>query len=183
MQRLDVDLNRSIDGTEKPVTVFVLFGFLALVLGVLLYITDRSPEHIYFLNESFSLYVNGQQVFGVIGNSLPSFVHVFAFILFSLSILSGNRRNLYTVCVVWFVMDIAFEISQHPVVSAELLPLIPEWFQQVPILDNVSSYLKYGTFDVLDVLAIALGTISAFTVVVVFFMNKIEMKNDNSQEN
>lgn len=150
------------DVKERITPLLILVGLFALLLGGVVYIIDRPPERIYFLHETFSLYVHGQHHFGVIGNSLPTFAHVFALILITAGLLSVRKRNLIYVSVSWFVIDLAFEIGQHPVAATRILPIIPDWFRQIPLLENVPSYFIHGTFDILDVVSIILGAVAAY---------------------
>ena len=42
--------------------------------------------------------------------------------------------------------------------------LIPDWLAGIPFLENTENYLLEGTFDILDVVAIAFGTAIAYLV-------------------
>ena len=56
-------------------------------------------------------------MFGIVGHSLPTFAHVFAFSLLTAALLTGERKTAITVCLGWFVVEAAFEVGQHPAIA------------------------------------------------------------------
>ena len=44
------------------------------------------------------------------------------------------------------------------------LKLIPTWFSGMPFLENTENYFLRGTFDIIDLVAVALGTVIAYCV-------------------
>jgi hypothetical protein len=44
------------------------------------------------------------------------------------------------------------------------LKIIPDWFTGIPFLENTKNYFLKGTFDFIDLGAIALGTVIAYFV-------------------
>lgn len=145
--------------------VQLLIGLGGLTIGTLVYLIDRPPEATYFIHFSsikISLYGILPNVFGVIGNSLPDFLHVFSFILLTAGLLSWQKRGSLIICLGWFSIDLLFELFQ----KFNTLPLriIPGWFRGIPFLENTENYFKQGTFDLLDLIAISLGTVTAYFV-------------------
>ena len=145
--------------------VQLLIGLGGLSLGTLVYLIDRPPEATYFIHFSrikVSLYGILPNVFGAIGNSLPDFLHVFSFILLTAGLLSWQKRGSIVICLGWFSIDFIFELFQ----KFNTLPLriIPEWFKGIPFLENTENYFTQGTFDLLDLIAISLGTVTAYFV-------------------
>jgi DNA-binding beta-propeller fold protein YncE len=66
----------------------------------------------------------------------------------------------------WFAISSLFELGQHPALSPLIAASLPAWFAHIPVLDNTAAYFLRGTFDPLDFLSGALGTLAAcFTVV------------------
>ena len=62
----------------------ILIGVVGLLIGTLVYLVDSPPDQTYFVyNTPFniSLFKVLPNLFGHIGNSLPSFIHIFSFIL------------------------------------------------------------------------------------------------------
>ncbi|MBW2311114.1 MAG: hypothetical protein JRF35_08580 [Deltaproteobacteria bacterium] len=144
----------------------LLIGLGGLFLGTLVYLIDRPPEATYFMHFSrvkVSLYGILPNVFGVIGNSLPDFLHVFSFILLTAGLLSWGKRGSLVICLGWLFIDFIFELFQK--FNALPLRIIPEWFRGIPFLENTQNYFRHGTFDLLDLIAISLGTVTAYFVV------------------
>jgi hypothetical protein len=145
--------------------VQILIGLGGLLVGTMVYLIDRPPEATYFLHFSrikVSLYGILPNVFGVIGNSLPDFLHVFSFILLTAGLLSWGKRGSLFICLGWFSIDFIFELFQK--FNTFPLKIIPTWFKGIPFLENTENYFTRGTFDLLDLIAIALGTTVAYFV-------------------
>ena len=143
----------------------VLVGILALGLGVALYVLDRPPAQTYFVPNALSLFEEAASVFGTIGYHLPTFLHVFAFCLITSGVLGCGRRGAAMVCLLWLLIDGAFELGQHPDAARIILPLIPGWFANIPVLDNTANYFSQGHFDPADVISILLGTVGAYLAI------------------
>ena len=129
-------------------------GFLALILGTLIYVLVR-PEGSSYLNQHPSfyqhlgLYLSSPSI--SIVSSLPSLFHVLAFSLFSISVLS--RKYAFHSCLFWFVLNAAFEFIQHP-----------KLLQSLDFPGILGAYAR-GTFDYLDILASFIGACLAFGIV------------------
>jgi len=148
--------------------VQILIGVGGLILGSLVYLIDRPPDQTYFLFFSkinISLFNTIPNLFGVIGNTLPDFLHVFSFILITAGLFSCKKRGYLIICLSWFFVDAAFELCQ----KFNTLPLriIPDWFEGIPFLENTKNYFQRGTFDMLDLVAIAVGTTAAYFVILI----------------
>lgn len=148
-----------------PSTKQLAMGLCALVVGSLVYLLDRPASSVYFVPEALSLYDPEGSIFGPIGNHLPTFFHVLAFALLT-SAAAGCRTLLcLAVAVVgWTLVDALFELAQHDAMAEWLVVYIPDWFKNVPVLDNTRAYLLRGNFDPWDVLSIVLGGVSAFAL-------------------
>ncbi len=143
----------------------IVIGLTALLLGTMVYVVDRPWEQAIFVPGDLSLFHLTPSVFGVIGHSLPTFTHVFAFSLLTIALVSGTKRAAITVCLGWFLVEAAFELGQHPALVLALATAMPPWFAGLPILNKSASYFLHGTFDPLDILAIASGALAAFLVI------------------
>ena len=138
-------------------------GFSILVLGTLFYFFFRSAEHTYFLR-FFGLnpyrieYL--PKILVSIGNSLPTFIHVFAFSLLSAGLIATQKRGYALVCLAWFIIDVLFEIAQ--VYGKVIIPAIPEWFSNFLFLENTKNYFLHGRFDYLDLFSISFGSLAAY---------------------
>lgn len=153
---------------------YVLIGITALLIGTLVYIVDRPPDQTYFIYSSginISLYKTLPNVFGTIGNSLPVFIHVFSFILITAGLFSIQKRGCLIICISWFVVDSAFELGQK--YNSWISKITPDWLAMVPFFENTEHYFVHGTFDFVDLIAIAIGSLMAYFVLL------ITMERDN----
>ena len=145
----------------------IAIGVAALGIGILVYLLDRRPEHTYFLARigvTHALAEGASPVFGMWSQNLPAFLHVFAFTLITGGILACGKTGSLVVALGWFATDVAFEASQK--FPAWFDRLIPPWFDTLPILESDRTYFRFGTFDVLDVIAIAIGAMAAYALLV-----------------
>jgi hypothetical protein len=155
----------------------ILIGVAVLLIGTLVYLIDRPPDQIYFINHSevnISLYNIFPNLFGSIGSSLPAFIHVFSFILITAGLAYCNKRGYLIICLSWFVVACAFELGQK--FNSLVVKIIPHCFSGIPYLDNTKNYFLHGTFDYFDMTAITIGTIMAYFVLLT--TRKWGMKNE-----
>ncbi len=146
----------------------ILTGTIALLFGTLVYLVDRSPDQTYFVDKSFvniSLYHILPGLFGIIGNSLPSFAHVFSFILITAGLIASKKSQFIIICLSWFLIDAVFELGQK--FSTIFIKFIPDWFTSIPFLENTGDYFVRGTFSFGDMAAIIIGTISAYFLLII----------------
>jgi hypothetical protein len=158
-------------GSSTPYRINIIqivIGIFGLVIGSLVYVTDRSSEGIYFINKlkiPTKIFNNAPNLFGIAGNSLPDLLHVFSFILITAGLLSCKKKWYTILCLGWFSLDIAFELGQKFKLLS--LSLIPDWFQGIPFLENSKNYFQKGSFDIFDIFAIAIGTVIAYLVLLI----------------
>ena len=146
----------------------VLIGVAGLFLGSLVYLIDRPSDQTYFVYSSpvnISLSNIIPSLFGPVGNSLPAFIHVFSFILITAGLTFCKKRGCLIICLSWFLVDSAFELGQKFNTWSSIM--IPDWFAGIPFLENTENYFLKGTFDFIDLAAIALGTVIAYFVIVI----------------
>ncbi len=147
-------------------TAFILIGLAGLLVGTMVYLTDRPPGSTYFVNFigiNTSLTNFSSRVFGPFGSNLPSFIHVFSFILITAGLLARNKKGYFLVCLIWFFIDISFELGQKFNIHAS--NIIPRWFEGIPFFENTRKYFLLGTFDLFDIVAIASGTLVAYLLI------------------
>lgn len=135
---------------------------LALVLGALVYITDRPPSQAPLIPTVAAL--AGSHLFGALGQWLPSFVHPFAFSLLTAVALSARASPAYGACLLWCAVNVAFECGQHPAFKAGLADLIGSDLGQMPPLHALALYFFRGTFDIGDIAAAIGGALAAAAV-------------------
>ena len=141
----------------------ILIGITVLLLGTSIYLTDRHPDQTYFVYKSFvniSLHNTLPNLFGFIGNSLPSFIHAFSFILITAGLFQCQKRGCLIICACWFLTDVIFELGQK--FKALSSRMVPDWFSGILFLENSKNYFLSGTFDFNDLAAITFGTILAY---------------------
>jgi len=144
--------------------VQILIGLAGLIAGLFIYLIDRPPEQTYFIYRiaKISLYNILPDLFGSIGNYLPAFIHIFSFILITAGLLCRQKRGCLIICLSWFLVDCVFELGQK--FNNLALKIIPDWFLGIPFLENTESYFLQGTFDVIDLVAIAFGAIISYLI-------------------
>jgi hypothetical protein len=160
-------MNEPVMPAYRAEIIQVVIGIVALLIGVLVYLLDRPAGSVYFLPEWLVSGNTTHAVFKVIGNYLPTFVHVYAFILFTVAVMAPTTRMLLIICSAWFAIDSLFELAQIDSIADYLSGVMPGWFNGIPFLENTTNYFVYGTFDSLDILSIALGTVAAYATVVI----------------
>jgi hypothetical protein len=140
-----------------------LMGILVLVAGVVIYVTDRSPDAVYF-TRFFGMHLKlsdpGVRLLGQFGERLPAFFHVLSFSLMTSAFAAGGRKTYLGVCAVWFFINFGFELGQKYKLAAA--GITPEFFLHLPFFESTRAYFLCGTFDWLDIVAAAAGTAAAY---------------------
>lgn len=142
-----------------------MVGLLSLCLGVLVYLTLRSPDRIYFTNYfgiHNSLFEIQNPILIAMGNRLPAFFHVFAFSLITASFLSPSKPAYTITCASWFGIDTLFELGQK--FKTQASRWVFDFFDKIPFLESTRNYFLHGTFDLFDILAYALGAVAAYMI-------------------
>lgn len=141
----------------------VCAGLFALAAGASVYLIDRPPDSVLFVQSSpvaVSFYTASANLFGAAGYFLPSFFHVFAFAMLTACFVTLTKRACFLICLFWLLLDSAFELGQgFPELAVSL---VPGFFGKLPLLDTAGPYFVNGTFDYLDLAAIALGAVTAW---------------------
>lgn len=147
---------------KKVNRIQLLIGIAGLLSGTIFYLAFRCPDQTYFISK-FGVDICLRSIFqrrlGTIGNNLPTFIHVFSFILLTAAFIHLNKRKCFLICLCWCVVDCAFELGQK---FNSLSSMIPDWFAGIPILENTGNYFLHGTYDLNDLIAIIIGTVFAF---------------------
>ena len=141
----------------------ILIGVIGLLIGSLVYLIDRPPDHTYFVSSSpinISLSNIIPSLFGSVGNSLPAFIHVFPFIVITAALISWQKKGYLIICLSWFLIDCTFEVGQKFTTWSSRI--IPDWFAGIPLLENTENYFLKETFSFIDLAAIASGTVITY---------------------
>jgi hypothetical protein len=135
---------------------------LALALGLVVYLTDRGASRapLVLAITAFS----GGSVFGVWGQWLPSCVHAFCFSLFSAAVMAPRSAPRYGACIAWGSINVAFELGQHPLLSAALAGALQALPEPLPLVPAIVRYFVRGTFDWGDIAACLVGALLAAAV-------------------
>ena len=161
MKQLDEEV--PLESTKINKTQLVL-GCLFLLAGTIEYLVSRPIGSAYFLAKFPALqsfFHQAPNVYGKLGVVAPEFFHALGFCLISMAFFSTRKAKI-SICILWFSIDSVFELAQK--YGTHLAGYIPKWFESVPILENLRDYLVNGTFDSYDLLAIGLGSLTAFLI-------------------
>ncbi len=142
--------------------VLVAIGSLGLSVGLLVYMTDRDAAHAMLFPTIAALETG--PVFGVLGPWLPSLVHTFAFSLFTVAALPARCAWRYGACAAWCALNVAFEMAQHPQISARLAQALEDGFGPTSLARPLANFFLRGTFDGGDIVAAIVGAIAAAAV-------------------
>lgn len=161
-------------GASRASMAQAVLAVMALCVGFGVYWFDRQPHSIYVLS-TWTVEGNGAAaLFGSVGNYLPTFVHVYAFILLTAAVISPAPRQGVGICVLWAVIDSAFELAQIDVIAQAIAAHVPAWFKGVPFLENTAAYFLRGTFDILDLVSIAAGALAAYLTITITIRRKYD---------
>ena len=141
----------------------ISLGLVFLLIGSAEYILNR-PVCSTYMGDLLGVFRSsnfGINVYGFCGGVFPEFVHPFSFALITMAIFPRSKRRVRRIiCLYWLLVELVFEIGQA--FGNELGRYIPDFFNQIYILENTKGYFTNGTYDHLDILAIFLGISTAF---------------------
>lgn len=140
----------------------LLVALAAFALGLVIYLFDRDPARSSLIPAVAAM--ADTPLFGAAANWLPSFLHPFAFSLFTAAACAPRSRPRYEVCAVWWSVNIVFEIAQAPSISQAFAEGADQFFGPMWVTRTLSNYLLTGTFDHADVLAATAGALAAGAV-------------------
>lgn len=146
----------------------LLLAAIPLALGLAVYLFDRPSDRIYFVPDWWQPATNSRSLFGPLGAGLPCFAHVLFFILITAAMLAPWRFRILSICLLWFGIDSLFELAQHDAIASRIADILPNWFDRILLLENTRHYLLSGTFDPLDLVAIATGSLVAYVILYIF---------------
>lgn len=144
--------------------IAVLLAAGALGIGVAVYLLDRGGN-VYFVTRGFAWTSDQQAVFGRFAGSLPSFAHTFAFALLTAAAVQLSRQGTVMACASWALINGLFEIAQRDATAKLLSRVIGDRLEGVWLLDQSAKFFAQGTFDVVDLFAIGVGSVVAYLVI------------------
>ncbi len=150
-------------GRHKEEATLLFLAALLLVVGVIVYAVDRGGAAYFLIGWTAS---HGEaELFGPIGNHLPTFVHSLALILITAAVFRPWPRLLPAIVTGWVTVECLFEIGQISPLDAHVAAVLPAWFDDVPVLEASADYFIHGTCDPFDLLSIGLGATAAYWIV------------------
>lgn len=130
---------------RKPSVIF-LSGLLLLAAGALVYSLERPVDTVLFLPAVLSLHDGLAHLPPALGGPLPTFLHTIAFALMTAAFLKPGPRGWLAAGIGWGVVNVVFELAQHPGFAAR------------------TGFAMPGYFDPLDIAAALVGAAAAFLV-------------------
>ena len=139
---------------------------LLLAAGAAVYLLDRTPGTAMLLPAAWQRGGVGEGAaaafFGDIGGWLPSFVHAFAFSLFTALLLPHRTGPAAAACGGWAAVDTLAEIGQHAAIAPALAAALEQSFGAGTLVDALGRYFVRGSFNLADVEAGLVGAGLAF---------------------
>jgi hypothetical protein len=149
-----------------PNLIQLMLGLGALMIGVMEYVLSR-PVDSTCLGAAAKAATGDlpfkMGVFGIFGGTLPEFIHPFSFALITMALFPRKTRGIRAIiCLFWLLVNLLFEIGQaFGQQISQFVPGIPAHSRLSELLAN---YFLRGIYDPLDLVAICLGTASAFII-------------------
>lgn len=140
-----------------------MVALLALLLGLLMYIGTRPRQQILFLQYLPPMHISlPLRPVGMV-QSLPSFLHIYGFILLTAAVIPRRIDYLRIICVFWLVLELLFEIGQQHDIALVIANHLSVWIYDGSwLLKVIPNYFVYGTFDPLDVAFLLLGAMAGY---------------------
>jgi len=85
----------------------LIIGISSLLIGTMFYLIDRAVNSTYFLVK-LNITSYDYDMFGYIGNHLPTFIHTFSFCLITAGLLACKRQCYLIVVTCWFLFEYIF---------------------------------------------------------------------------
>ena len=99
----------------------VTVALSALVVGVVIYLTERSGAGVYLLPDGWEAVLP----VSLLGNHLPSFLHAFAFVILTAIVLEPWRGAVIFSCLLWAAVNTLFELGQIDAVGRDDRSIYP----------------------------------------------------------
>jgi hypothetical protein len=123
-------------------------ALLVFAAGVVVYLLERDPNQVWLLPHAVT-WPNGKGWMpALLRDSLPSFAHAFALSIATALVWARSRSQALACCGLWWLLDSVIEVAQHA--------SLQRW-----AASHAFFYWPKGTFDVGDLVALALGAIAA----------------------
>jgi hypothetical protein len=145
-----------IDGQRRLLDARLLLGgLLILGVGCTIYLFVRPTCFLPFLPGYIRLPPEAAPSLTWLIGSLPALAHVTGFSLITAALLKPGAGATAAAVGTWLGIDLLFECAQHPAVAS--LGLSHLAGREDLLTAGLVNYLRGGTFDPLDLIAILLG--------------------------
>lgn len=129
----------------------------AIGIGIAVYLLDRGGA-VAFVPRPWAASLPVRTVFGASAGSLPSFAHVFAFVLLSTALLQPRSvAAIAGICVSWMLLEMGFELCQLESIGSYIASQAGQLGADTRLSRIVVAYFASGTFSFGDLVSIALG--------------------------
>jgi hypothetical protein len=143
----------------------IVTAALLLAAGVLVYLLDRPAGSAWLIPREWHAGPAPsalRSVFGSVGAWLPSFVHAFAFSVFTAAVLPRRLKHAAAASVGWAALDTLAEFGQHPALAGPIAAALEHLFGAAPWALQVGRYFTRGSFSLADVAAGICGAALAY---------------------
>jgi len=148
-------------GQAAPRTLALAASALvALALGTCVYLLDRDWAAVLFLTPFATLQGEQANLFGIVGNVLPSFCHAYAFSLLLILALGRTPRARVFGALAWFAVAAGMETLQSLQLSTRVSSLAVLHTDSL-LPGSIINYAVNGRFDICDLAAAGLGCVAA----------------------
>ena len=124
----------------------------ALTGGFLLYQTTRISDQVLLFQYLPQLTSNSNIYADGIIYSIPSFLHVYAFILLTAVLFEDKHKAIIYSCLFWLLVELFFELGQHPLFAQNIAHTFSEFFNHSEWSLLVGNYFLNGRFDSVDII-------------------------------
>jgi hypothetical protein len=139
----------------------LLASAACLLLGSLVYLLVRA-EPVWFVPLAWHRPLALPHWLCVMAGSLPAAVHVVALSLATAALLRPRSAGVaLAIGCAWALINIVFELGQHPDLSPRLVAALPARLEGIWLLDTLRRYFTEGSFDFLDIFAAVAGAVGA----------------------
>ena len=155
---------RAMKDKIAPKLLQVTIAVCALGIGTMEYVLSR-PAHSTGLGSALRGIIGDlpfkMSMFGFLGGVVPEFIHPFSFALITMAVYPrADQKTRGIICVFWLVVEVLFELGQA--FGHQLFQFLTDTLPQAGVSRLLTNYFAAGTYDHLDIVAICLGTASAF---------------------
>jgi hypothetical protein len=157
---------------NRQLLTLTFLACTALILGTSVYVFDRPVDSARLIPSIFHAQYTDEKLFGRIGFFLPSLLHIYAFILFTVVTIKPTAYGLLLTCLSWFGIEAIFECLQHPLAAQFIAQKINNTILNHSPFTLLQEYAASGVFDPKDILGLGIGAVAAFTTVALIHIRK-----------